>query len=423
MTEPFLFAIVAIAAVGFAIAMLLSDNAVHSALFLIGTMGCIAFMFLLLNAPFLALIQITVYTGAIMVLFLFVIMLLGAERLADDAATPEVGRSRRRFTLVASLLAAALFVLVGIPLVNVNLDLATETGDLPQVRVLNAAPDGGAVEVYANDQLIASGVETSTASAYVELPPGDYAVRVEPEDGDPLTTDLTLQRGTQQTIIDYGAGSLSVVADDNATVTEDRSGRLVFFNADAAPVQLLDLGSDLSADDTRVLVEQLDPGASSESIVQPEGLINWAFVDAADPTNVLYRLDQYNVDRDTSSLVVLTRERTFDGSAAGTLRPFAVPVVVEADPSFGGPVAIGLALFTDYMLVFQLLAVLLLASMVGAIVLTHRQTKSETRKVTGRRRVSRPLATAIASQVGQEVTSGAASAELQEPAADAPAGQ
>src|SRR5690606_3109674 len=142
--------------------------------------GCIAFMFLLLNAPFLALIQITVYTGAIMVLFLFVIMLLGAERLADDAATPEVGRSRRRFTLVASLLAAALFVLVGIPLVNVNLDLATETGDLPQVRVLNAAPDGGAVEVYANDQLIASGVETSTASAYVELPPGDYAVRVEP---------------------------------------------------------------------------------------------------------------------------------------------------------------------------------------------------------------------------------------------------
>ncbi len=66
--------------------MLLSDNAVHSALFLIVTMGCIAFLFLLLNAPFLAMIQITVYTGAIMVLFLFVIMLLGCGTSANGGS-------------------------------------------------------------------------------------------------------------------------------------------------------------------------------------------------------------------------------------------------------------------------------------------------------------------------------------------------
>src|SRR5215216_6722663 len=154
MTEFFWFCLVGLVAIISASFMLRSDNAVHSALFLIGTMGCIAFMFLLLNAPFLAMIQITVYTGAIMVLFLFVIMLLGSERLQDDPATPEVRRSRQWFTLIASGLAALLFVLVGIPLVNLNLDLATETGALPEVRVLNAAPDLGNVNVYANDELI-----------------------------------------------------------------------------------------------------------------------------------------------------------------------------------------------------------------------------------------------------------------------------
>ncbi len=64
--------------------MLISENAIHSALFLILNFACIAFFFLMLNAPFLAMVQITVYAGAIMVLFLFVIMLLGAERVLPE---------------------------------------------------------------------------------------------------------------------------------------------------------------------------------------------------------------------------------------------------------------------------------------------------------------------------------------------------
>ena len=59
--------------------MLLSHNAVHSALFLVLNFGAIAVLYLLLHAPFLFAVQITVYAGAIMVLFLFVMMLLGAE--------------------------------------------------------------------------------------------------------------------------------------------------------------------------------------------------------------------------------------------------------------------------------------------------------------------------------------------------------
>ena len=63
-----------------AIAMLVMRNAVHAALFLIVNFFTIAVMYLLLDAPFLFAVQIIVYAGAIMVLFLFVIMLLGVDR-------------------------------------------------------------------------------------------------------------------------------------------------------------------------------------------------------------------------------------------------------------------------------------------------------------------------------------------------------
>lgn len=83
MGDPILFIILALIAIAAAIGMLSSRNAIHSALYLILNMATLAVLFLMLNAPFLAMVQVTVYAGAIMVLFLFVIMLLGAERLGD----------------------------------------------------------------------------------------------------------------------------------------------------------------------------------------------------------------------------------------------------------------------------------------------------------------------------------------------------
>jgi NADH-quinone oxidoreductase subunit J len=65
--------------VGSALAMLFQRNAVHAALFLIINFFTIAVFFLVLGAPFLFAVQIIVYAGAIMVLFLFVIMLLGVD--------------------------------------------------------------------------------------------------------------------------------------------------------------------------------------------------------------------------------------------------------------------------------------------------------------------------------------------------------
>jgi NADH-quinone oxidoreductase subunit J len=79
-TDLILFSILALVAVVTALGMLFSRNAVYAALFLILNFSTVAVFYLLLNAPFIALTQVTVYGGAIMVLFLFVIMLLGAEQ-------------------------------------------------------------------------------------------------------------------------------------------------------------------------------------------------------------------------------------------------------------------------------------------------------------------------------------------------------
>lgn len=83
-----LFLILAVIAVAAAIGMLASQNAVYSALFLVINFGTVAVFYLLLGAPFIAMAQITVYAGAIMVLFMFVIMLLGAEKLSPGKVLP-----------------------------------------------------------------------------------------------------------------------------------------------------------------------------------------------------------------------------------------------------------------------------------------------------------------------------------------------
>lgn len=78
------FFILAAIAILTALAMITSRNAVHAALFLVINFGTIAIFYLVLNAAFLAMVQVAVYAGAIMVLFLFVIMLLGAERSGGE---------------------------------------------------------------------------------------------------------------------------------------------------------------------------------------------------------------------------------------------------------------------------------------------------------------------------------------------------
>jgi len=80
------FVLLAVLAIASALGMVLNKNTVNSALFLVLNLLSVAGLYLLLQAQFLAMIQIVVYAGAIMVLFLFVIMLLNIDeeqRLLD----------------------------------------------------------------------------------------------------------------------------------------------------------------------------------------------------------------------------------------------------------------------------------------------------------------------------------------------------
>lgn len=117
MGSPILFIILALIAIGAALGMLLSRNAVHSALFLVLNFATIAVFYIVLNAPFIAMVQVTVYAGAIIVLFLFVIMLLGAEQLRALGNVSGGDRWQRFLAIILAvgLIGTFLFLLVSGP--------------------------------------------------------------------------------------------------------------------------------------------------------------------------------------------------------------------------------------------------------------------------------------------------------------------
>ena len=100
----FTFIVVALVAVGSALGLVVKKNPIHGALFLVVNLGCVAVFYLMLGAEFLAAAQVIVYAGAIMVLFVFAIMVLipGKEETGPDP--------RRLTRLLALPVGALLFV-------------------------------------------------------------------------------------------------------------------------------------------------------------------------------------------------------------------------------------------------------------------------------------------------------------------------
>ena len=90
--ESIAFWILGPMALGGGLGMIFARNAVHSALFLVLTMLCLGVLYMVQQAPFLGFVQIIVYTGAIMMLFLFVLMLVGRD--SSDSVV-EVLRGQR----------------------------------------------------------------------------------------------------------------------------------------------------------------------------------------------------------------------------------------------------------------------------------------------------------------------------------------
>ena len=84
--EVTVFIICSVIVLSGALGVLIARNPVHAALFLVETLFGIAVLFIMLDATFLAAVQVVVYAGAIVILFLFVIMLLGVDK-AEDLTT------------------------------------------------------------------------------------------------------------------------------------------------------------------------------------------------------------------------------------------------------------------------------------------------------------------------------------------------
>jgi NADH-quinone oxidoreductase subunit J len=105
------FVLLALVAVGSALGLVLKKNAIHGALFLVVNLGTVAALYLTLRAEFLAAAQVIVYAGAIMVLFVFAIMVLipGKEETGPDLRRPY----RLLAIPVGAALLAELAVIVG----------------------------------------------------------------------------------------------------------------------------------------------------------------------------------------------------------------------------------------------------------------------------------------------------------------------
>lgn len=109
--QSVLFFMFSVIALGAAIMMILHRNPVYSAIFLIVALFALAGFYVLLQAPFVASVHVIVYAGAIMVLFLFVIMLLN---LKQDPSRERGRIARRAFaSVIVAVLLAEMGVLIG----------------------------------------------------------------------------------------------------------------------------------------------------------------------------------------------------------------------------------------------------------------------------------------------------------------------
>jgi NADH-quinone oxidoreductase subunit J len=135
--EAVVFWILGPVALASALAMVFARNAVHSALFLAATMLSLAVLYMIQQAPFLGFVQIIVYTGAVMMLFLFVLMLVGRD--SSDSVV-EVLRGQRVIAAVfgigfAGVVVSALVRAVG-QSPSIGLAQANQGGNLANVGKL-----------------------------------------------------------------------------------------------------------------------------------------------------------------------------------------------------------------------------------------------------------------------------------------------
>jgi NADH-quinone oxidoreductase subunit J len=175
--EAWIFWILGTLSVIGALGMVIARNAVHSALWLVVTMLSLGFLYVVNQAPFLGAVQIIVYTGAIMMLFLFVLMLVGRD--ASDSLI-ETLRGQR---VAAILLGVGFAVLVGTGLArslgtnaSVGLTAANADGNVQGLAALLFTRYVFAFEV--TSALLITAAVGAMVMAHVERAKADMADQV-----------------------------------------------------------------------------------------------------------------------------------------------------------------------------------------------------------------------------------------------------
>ncbi len=380
--ELTLFIIVGALALISAALMLISENAVYSALFLILNLLCIAFLFLMLNAPFLAMVQITVYAGAIMVLFLFVIMLLGAER-----TVPTVQSRFRWLTPAVVIMALLFFVTVSVALINGEIARTEPRRSEPYVRAVHVLDGVASLDVYLDGEPVAKDVAFGTGTGFAPWRSGEFELTAFAAGADPeaagalLTRQVVMEKGYAYSLTAMGRMGIPGPELVAAAHTFDFSGkkdglRLVAVNAlpDRPLVDLRD------QEYGEVLVSALAYGQAQEFELS-KGARDVALYTTGSQRAPVSELPQQMLDANTLVLWVFAEQRQPDNSFTDVV----ISLRADAMTSFGSPTHVGRLLFTDYVLPFELVALLLLVAMVGAVVLTHES-------LTPRKAVERQLA-------------------------------
>jgi NADH-quinone oxidoreductase subunit J len=147
MAEKFFFIVFAVLAVGGAVGVITRSNIVHALLLLVFTFVNVAAIYMLTQAYFLAVIQVLVYAGAILVLFAFVVMFLNLREFMEQE---QLHRSQRWVVLVLAPIMLAEFVFVAL-----GITWASVQGGMDPVAVAAAGGNTRAIGmVLFNDMLL-----------------------------------------------------------------------------------------------------------------------------------------------------------------------------------------------------------------------------------------------------------------------------
>jgi len=259
----------------------------------------------------------------------------------------------------------------------------------PQVRVVHALDGLASLDVYLDGEPVAQDVAFRAATDFAPWREGEYELAIFEAGADPANADallvqpVTIERGKAYSLTAIGRigvpGARLVAAAHTLDFSGKKDGlRLVAVNA-LPGRPLVDVRDEVYDE---VLVSALAYGEAREFELS-KGTRSVALYTTGSQRTPVSELPEQALKANTLVLWVFAEQRQPDNSFTDVV----ISLQDKAVTSFGSPTHVGQLLFTDYVLPFELVALLLLVAMIGAIVLTH---ESLTPRKAAERRLANP---------------------------------